>query len=218
MWKLERPRAGTTRSCWCPGRWRFTRRGPFGGVFEFDIVETRAGLTILRITGAGAAEAFSDEAGGHRVQRVPPTERRGRVQTSTVTVAVFAEPGPSESGLDPRDLEWETMRSGGKGGQNVNKLETKVRLRHRPSGLVVTCESERSQKRNKDTALATMAARLRAKSSADAALKQAADRRGQVGSGQRGDKRRTIRERDGRVTDHLTGRTWRYADYVRGDW
>ena len=110
------------------------------------------------------------------------------------------------------------MRSGGKGGQNANKLETKVRLKHRPTGLVVTCETERSQKRNKDTALAVLAARLYSRENEKRQTADAQDRRQQIGSGQRGDKRRTIREKDGNVTDHVTGRKWRYSDYVRGDW
>lgn len=110
------------------------------------------------------------------------------------------------------------MRSGGKGGQATNKLETKIRLRHKPSGLVVVCESERSQKRNKDTALAILTARLYALDREFKQRTEAADRRQQVGSGQRGDKRRTIREKDGVVTDHILNKKWRYADYVRGIW
>lgn len=125
-------------------------------------------------------------------------------------MAVFA--------IAPADLEWETMRSSGAGGQNVNKLETKVRLRHKPSGLVVTCSSERSQKRNKDTALATLSARLYALKQGQQMNAEAKDRRQQIGSGQRGDKRRTIREKDGKVTDHVSGKTWRYSDYVKGIW
>ena len=116
------------------------------------------------------------------------------------------------------DLKWETMRSGGKGGQNANKIESKIRLTHKPTGLVVTCESERSQKRNKDTALATLSARLYARQQEAQHGAQADDRKQQIGSGQRGDKRRTIREKDGVVTDHILNRKWRYADYVRGLW
>ena len=181
-------------------------------------MEQRPGYTVLRITGTGAKDVFANESGGHRWQRVPPTERRGRIQTSTITVAVFDEPAPEEFKVKETDLHWETMRSGGKGGQNVNKVETCVRVTHKPTGLAVRCESERSQSRNKQTALATLTARLAAmqreqqQSVADASRKQ------QIGSGQRGDKRRTIREKDGVVTDHILNRKWRYADYVRGLW
>jgi peptide chain release factor 1 len=149
---------------------------------------------------------------------VPPTERRGRIQTSTITVASFSERKIVEFEVAERDLKWETMRSGGKGGQNANKIESKIRLTHLPTGLVVTCESERSQKRNKDTALATLSARLQSAHYNQQQGVEAADRKAQIGSGQRGDKRRTIREKDGIVTDHILNRKWRYADYVRGLW
>jgi peptide chain release factor 1 len=189
-----------------------------GGGFKFEVVEERPGIAIVRVTGADAPQVFGNESGGHRWQRVPPTEKQGRRQTSTVTVATFEEPEAAAFSVSPNDLEWETMRSGGKGGQNANKLETKIRLKHRPSGLVVTCESERSQKRNKDIALATLVARLYAMDKEQQMSVESKDRRQQIGSGQRGDKRRTIREKDGKVTDHISGKKWRYADYVKGIW
>ena len=196
----------------------FTPAWHRGGVFEFEIVEQRPGYTVLRVTGTGAKEVFSNESGGHRWQRVPPTERRGRVQTSTITVATFDEPSTEEFKLNESDLEWDTMRSRGKGGQKVNKTESAVRVTHKPTGLSVRCESERSQYSNKRTALATLTARLAALQQGQTQNAQAADRKQQIGSGQRGDKRRTIREKDGVVTDHILNRKWRYADYVRGLW
>jgi peptide chain release factor 1 len=135
-----------------------------------------------------------------------------------VTVATFAEPTPSEFAVRKEDLNFQTTRSGGKGGQNVNKVETCVILKHIPTGLMVRSETTRSQHRNKELAIALLTARLFA---ADTQRRNATivqDRRQQVGSGQRGDKRRTIRVKDGEVTDHVTGKSWRYKDYVRGEW
>jgi peptide chain release factor 1 len=180
-------------------------------------VEQYAGLTVLRVTGDGAKETFANESGGHRWQRVPPTERHGRRQTSTITVAVFDEPEAAEFSVLPNDLQWETMRSGGHGGQNVNKVETAVRLTHRPTGLVVRAES-RSQYNSKKIALATLTARLHARAQEQKRSAEADARRQQIGGGQRGEKRRTINEKQGLVTDHVLGRKWRYADYVKGNW
>ena len=189
-----------------------------GGVFEVELTEERPGIVVFRVTGKKTEKVFANESGGHRWQRIPPTERSGRVQTSTVTVATFTEPQPYEFSVSPNDLEYSTTRSGGKGGQNANKLETCVILKHTPTGLTVRCEDERSQKRNKDIALAILTARLFAADKERRHGSISADRKKQVGSGQRGDKRRTIRVKDGDVNDHITGKSWRYKDYVRGIW
>jgi peptide chain release factor 1 len=173
---------------------------------------------VLRVSGPGAERTFADESGGHRWQRVPPSDKRGRVQTSTITVVVLPEPTPLEVKIDERDLEWSTCRASGDGGQHLQKTESAVQLRHRPSGIAVRCESERSQHQNRATAMAVLRARLHARALEAHRAERDAARRAQAGSGERGDKRRTIRAQDGFVTDHVTGRRWSYRDYVRGHW
>jgi peptide chain release factor 1 len=189
-----------------------------GGSFDVELVERRSGLVVCRVSGKGAEAVFKDEAGGHRWQRTPPSDKRGRVHTSTVTVAVLPEPTEAEVQVSDRDLEFIPTRGSGPGGQNRNKVETAVILRHLPSGLQVRCETERSLKQNKETALALLRARLWAAENERVTSVRAANRRAQVGSGMRGDKRRTIRCQDGQVTDHFTGKTWRFKEYERGNW
>ena len=173
---------------------------------------------MFRASGPGARELFLGVTGGHRFQRVPPTERRGRVHSSTITVAVLDEEAERELVIPEEDLAWTTCRSPGKGGQHVQKTDSAVQVTHLPTGLQVRSHEERSQRQNRLTALRKLRERLAAaRREADAAAR-AADRRDQVGSGMRGDKRRTVREQDGVVVDHETGRTWRLRDYVRGAW
>lgn len=173
---------------------------------------------MLWVTGKGAFEAFKDEAGGHRWQRVPPTEKRGRVQTSTITVAVLPEPTKAEVNLDPRDLSIGFCRGSGAGGQKRNKTETAVQVTHLPTGLQVRCETERSQHQNRATALSLLRARLFEIESSRREGALARERRQQLGSGMRGDKRRTVRCQEGVVNDHLTGRVMSLRDYERGEW
>jgi peptide chain release factor 1 len=189
-----------------------------GGDFSLEVLDERPGALVLRASGSTVAATFANESGGHRWQRVPPTERSGRVHTSTITVAVMAEPSERELVVQPSDLRWVTRRGTGPGGQHRNKTESAVELTHLPTGLVVRCQSERSQLRNKQSALAVLRARLQALSDASEHATSAADRRRQVGSGMRGDKRRTIRIKDGQVHDHVTGQRWNATDYLRGEW
>ena len=170
------------------------------------------------MSGKRAAETFKDEPGGHRWQRVPPNEKRGRVQTSTITVAVLPEPTDTQVALRDEDLDIATCRGSGAGGQHRNKTDSAVIMKHLPTGLTVRCESERSQTQNKETARQVLRARLWQFEQDRASGARAADRRSQLGSGMRGDKRRTIRTQDDSVVDHLTGRSWRFKRYARGDW
>jgi len=183
--------------------------------FDLALLEERDGYISFWARGNGARKRFLPECGGHRWQRVPPTEKRGRYQTSTITVAVVGEVGISVS-IRPEDLEWRFCRGRGKGGQNRNKLDTAVHLTHRPTGIRVWCEDERKQSQNKRKALQRLTEEVEKRSREQAGAKQNKERRQQIGSGMRGDKIRTIRVRDDTVTNHLNGRKIRYTDYVKG--
>lgn len=189
-----------------------------GGVFSLEVVDKRPGILVFRASGSGVRQVFSDEAGGHRWQRIPPTERNGRVQTSTVTVAVLQEPTEVQVKLTDRDIECLAVRGSGPGGQHKNVTASAILVRHKPTGLQARCESERSQHQNKASALAVLRARIWEKQQGAADGSRADDRKRQIGSGMRGDKRRTIRTRDNQVVDHVTGRRWTFDNYARGVW
>ena len=174
-------------------------------------------MVTLLASGKGVEHAFHNEAGGHRYQRIPPTERKGRVHTSTVTVAILAVPEEHECRIDDRDLEWKTCRGSGAGGQHRNKTDSAVIVTHKPSGLTVRCESERSQHQNKATALALLRARLNGRASTAAFEQRNDQRRDQVGSGMRGDKRRTIALQRDQVHDHITEKRVSAKQYLRGE-
>lgn len=182
------------------------------------LLDNRAGQLVFRVEGRDAEKAFENESGGHRVQRVPPTEKRGRVQTSTVTVAVLPVPKQVDIKLPEKDLRWTTCRGSGAGGQHRNVTDSAVQLKHLPTGIMVRIESERSQTQNKERAREVLYARLLEHERARRGSAREATRREQVGSGMRGDKRRTIRVKDGTVKDHVTGRSWDFKKYQRGDW
>ena len=158
---------------------------------------------VLRIEGDQAYGRLKFESGGHRVQRVPVTETQGRIHTSACTVAVLPEPDEAEEvQLNPADLRIDTFRASGAGGQHVNKTDSAIRVTHIPTGLVAECQDDRSQHRNKAKALAVMAARLRDKETSERAAKDAATRKGLIGSGDRSDRIRTYNFPQGRLTDH----------------
>lgn len=171
----------------------------------------------MRVTGRGAAGAFCHEPGGHRFQRVPPNEKRGRVHTSTVTVAVLDLPEEREFQIDPRDLDEVFTRGSGKGGQHRNKTDTCVVLKHLPTGITVRVDGGRSQHVNRQTALEVMRARLKSQVDDRATRGRNRDRRRQVGSGMRGDKVRTVAIQRDTVTDHRTGKTMKAKQYLRGN-
>lgn len=188
------------------------------GVFDCFIVDERSGFLSFQVSGRGAKAAFAQESGGHRWQRVPPNDKRGRVHTSTVTVAVLEEPKESDLRIEERDIEWQTCRGSGAGGQHRNVTESAVQMTHLPTGIRVRVENERSQHQNRETALRVLRARIFEAREAATTREREDSRRQQVGSGMRGDKIRTIRQQDGQVTDHRSGHQIRYKDYVRGIW
>ncbi|HEX3027026.1 MAG TPA: peptide chain release factor 1, partial [Clostridia bacterium] len=152
------------------------------------------------IEGDGAYSRLKFESGVHRVQRVPETEASGRIHTSTVTVAVLPEAEEVELQINPDELQIDTYRSGGAGGQHVNKTESAIRITHLPTGLVVECQDERSQFKNKDKAMKILRSRLYEKMQSEQAAKIATERRSQVGTGDRSERLRTYNYPQGRVT------------------
>lgn len=170
------------------------------------------------IEGEGAYSRFKYESGVHRVQRVPETETSGRIHTSTVTVAVLPEADDVEIEINPADLQIDTYRSGGAGGQHVNKTESAIRITHLPTGLVVECQDERSQHKNKDKAMKVLRSRLYEQSVAAQNAAIASDRKAQVGTGDRSERIRTYNYPQGRVSDHRIGLTlYKLEQILNGD-
>ena len=170
------------------------------------------------IEGEGAYSRFKYESGVHRVQRVPETETSGRIHTSTVTVAVLPEAEDVEVEINPADLQIDTYRSGGAGGQHVNKTESAIRITHLPTGLIVECQDERSQHKNKEKAMKVLRSRLYERMLSEQTEAIASDRRAQVGTGDRSERIRTYNYPQGRVTDHRIGLTlYKIEQILNGD-
>ncbi len=162
---------------------------------------------VFQIEGDGAYSRFKFESGVHRVQRVPETESQGRIQTSTATVAVLPEVEAVSVDLNPADIIFETCKSSGAGGQHINKTESAVRLIHKPTGIVVECQQERSQFKNKDKAMKMLASILYDRKLREQTEQIASDRQKQVGTGDRSERIRTYNYPQGRITDHRIGLT-----------
>jgi len=188
--------------------------------WKFSIVDfNRSDLAgyktfIARIQGEDVYEVLRQEAGVHRVQRIPATEKSGRVHTSTATIAVLPEVEAKEVEVNQGDLEVSFSRAGGPGGQNVNKVETAVRILHKPSGIVVSSRTERSQHANREVAMNILRAKLYEAKTIGDVKKIEEDRRGQVGTADRSEKMRTYNFPQDRITDHRIGKKWHNMEEV----
>ncbi|MCD8005593.1 MAG: peptide chain release factor 1 [Oscillospiraceae bacterium] len=170
------------------------------------------------VEGAGAYSRFKYESGVHRVQRVPETESQGRIQTSTATVAVLPEAESVELNIDDKDLKIDVFRASGAGGQHINKTESAVRITHLPTGMVVECQDERSQQKNKDRAMKVLCSRLLEMKQEEQDKAIAGERRSQIGTGDRSERIRTYNFPEGRVSDHRIGLTlYKLDSILNGD-
>jgi peptide chain release factor 1 len=195
---------------------RYAEQGGFGTEVLSQSPAEVGGFkeVTLAVKGEGAYSVFKYEGGTHRVQRVPKTESQGRIHTSTATVAVLPEAEEVEVEIDPGDLQVDVYRSSGPGGQHVNTTDSAVRLTHKPTGIVVSMQDEKSQLQNRDKAMRVLRARLYEKKLAEQQAEIASERRSQVGSGERSEKIRTYNFPQGRVTDHRVKVTAHNLDQV----
>ena len=199
---------------------RYAERHNFKSELLYENYTEMGGVkeVILSLAGRGAYSRMKFESGVHRVQRVPETESQGRIHTSAATVAVLPEAEDVDVAIDPGDLAIDTYRSGGAGGQHVNKTESAIRITHLPTGLIVQCQDERSQHKNKEKAMRVLKSRLLELYESRAAEAEAGARRAQVGSGDRSERIRTYNFPQGRVSDHRVGITlYKLEAFLDGD-
>ena len=187
-----------------------------GGVFSCEILSDSESEIVLSVDGSGASELFEPESGGHRWQRVPPTEQNGRRHSSTFTVAVFGESGGGVE-FNESDVEIEATVGHGPGGQHRNKTATAIRAVHKPTGVSVFIQDSRSQKTNMERALRTIRDKVASDIAAKNHAKQNDKRVRQIGTGERSDKIRTVQEQNDRVVDHRTGKKCSVANYIKGE-
>ena len=201
---------GEEAKIWAADLFRMYVRFAQNKNFKVEIIDD---MTV-KIKGRGAYGFLKYEAGVHRVQRVPATESSGRIHTSTATVAVFPELEDMDLHISEDDLEWDFFRSGGHGGQNVNKVSTAVRLTYKPNGLIVTCQTERYQAANREIALQLLRARLWEQAQEEQLSQLSADRLAQVGRGMRSEKIRTYNFPQDRLTDHRINKSWHNLEKI----
>lgn len=210
------PKVAQTANCLYGIKLPYTASTRRWSIFDLSVLEDRPGFMLLRVTGPKAYQKFSRESGGHRWQRIPPTEKRGRTHTSTITVAVMHEPTAVDVQIKDSEIEVQTMRGSGAGGQHRNKTDTCVRITHIPTGISVRHDGGRSQAHNRQEAMRILRVRLVTMRQDINATNRENDRRQQVGTGMRGDKVRTVQTQNDRVTNHANGKQVRYKDYARG--
>jgi peptide chain release factor 1 len=205
---------GEEAGLWAGDLYRMLTRYAERRGWQAEPMEAGEGKYTFAIKGDGAYSVFKFEGGTHRVQRVPQTESQGRVHTSTATVAVLPEAEDVDVHVDPNDLQIDVYRSSGPGGQSVNTTDSAVRVTHKPSGIVVSMQDEKSQLQNREKALRVLRARLYERALAEQQAELAADRRSQVGTGDRAEKIRTYNYGERRVTDHRIKVTVHNLDQV----